>query len=702
MIGKKLLFLFCFSTACFQSMAQIQSLEDFKTSIESLSEDETFKKIDARILELTKLDAHDSLFYHTFEVQCDYAIKVNKREAIEYSATKLIEYPQYFEKKKLYSYLKWVADLEYRKGAQDRCVELYLQAIDVAEEIGNDTILAEVNKKLGIHFSVMKNFELAKKYLFKSLKIAENITYDKGIGSVCMTIGNVYKNTAVYDTALHYYNKSIDHSKLAGYQRGVAGNYNNLGSLYRLQKQYDKSIDHFLDAIPLNIEMNNLPWLAINYSSLGEVYFDIEQYDQAQYYMDKSFDIYKELKDSSKLGNVLIKRSEVYAKKKRYKQAYNDLVAGKKLRSKFANREKLALAAQVEANFNSEKKEAEIKQLEAERNAQAIKIEARNDALVLEAQLQKENEYILYGFGAVLLGLLGVVFAFWRSGKQRKEYTQELYSKNSEIESVNSSLNTAKEVLTVKNEEILDSITYAKRIQAAILPSEKHLHQSLKEAFVLYLPKDIVAGDFYWTEEVGDTILFAVADCTGHGVPGAMVSVICNNALNDTIKLQSITDPGKILDHTTDLILHQFEKAEEDVKDGMDIGLCAFNRKTRQLKYAGANIPLWIVRDGQVIEIKATRQPVGKYVLRQKFQTNKIDLVDGDMIYMSSDGFADQFGGNRNKKFMKKNFKNLLIGISNKPIHEQNKVIKNAFSEWKSDNEQVDDICVMGVKFKAS
>jgi len=702
MIGKKLLFLFCLLITSFQSLAQVQSLEEFKVSIESLSEEETFKKFDDRILELTKIDAHDSLFYHTLRYKLEFLKKNRNSKIRDFTVIELMNYSEFFDKKELYFYMRSAASAQLRNGKQDECIQLYLKAKDIASELNNDTLLTSINKDIGIAFKNMKNFDLAKKYLFESLKISEKMKYDRGIASVCMTIGNVYKNSMVYDTAYSYYSKSIEFSKRAGYERGLAGNYNNLGSLYRMQKQYDKSIDHFLDAIPLNVEMNNKPWLAINYSSIAEVYIELEEYDEALYYVDKSLDLYKELKDSSSLGAVYSPRSTIYAKKRRFKAAYSDLILAKQLRNRFANKSKLALAADVEADFNNKKKESIINRLKAERAAQAVIIESRNQEILLEAELQKENDQILWGFGVVLLGLIGVVFAFLRNGQQRKKYTQELYSKNSEIETVNSSLNTAKQVLTIKNEEILDSITYAKRIQAAILPSEKHLHKSLKEAFVLYLPKDIVAGDFYWTERVGDTVLFAVADCTGHGVPGAMVSVICNNALNDTIRLKSTTDPGEILDHTTDLVQSQFVNSDEDVKDGMDIGLCAFNRKTRELKFAGANIPLWLVRNNEIIEIKATRQPVGKYVLRQKFKTNTVSVLDGDMVYMSSDGFADQFGGGKNKKFMKKNFKSLLANISNKPLGEQNNVIMEAFSEWKSGNEQVDDICVMGVKFKAS
>lgn len=699
---KKTLFFYFLMHVCHCSMAQSQSLKDFEKSIESLPEEQVFQKFDDRIIELTKSNAPDSSFYNTLNLECEYAQKVNNRQYIEYSALKLIEYPEYFEKKKLYSYLKWVGEVQCKKGNQDAGIKLLLQAKEVAEELSNDTLMTQVNKAIGIQFSTWKNFDLAKKYLFESLQISEHMKYARGIAGVCMTIGNVFKNTDVYDSARFYYDKSIEYSKLCNFTRGIAGNYNNLGNLYLRQELYDQAIDYYLDAIPINDNEKNAGYLATNYDNLGRAYAELGENDKALYYIEKAITINESKEDSIKLASNFHRRSQIYAGKKRFKKAFNDLKLSKDINNRYVNNAKLALAADIEASFNQEKKEAKIKQLQAKQSSQAILIAAREEELVLEQAIQKENELILWGVGLIVLALLLAVFAFWRNGRQRKKYTDELSVKNNQIQLVNSSLGEAKEVLTVKNEEILDSISYAKRIQAAILPSENHLRDALEDAFVLYLPKDIVAGDFYWTETVGDTVLFAVADCTGHGVPGAMVSVICNNALNEIIKLKSISDPGLILDLTTDHILKQFEKSEEDVKDGMDIGLCSYNAVTHEFLYAGANIPLWIVREGKVIEIKATRQPVGKHVLRQKFTTNHIEILDGDIIYMSSDGFADQFGGQRNKKYMKKNFKKLILEISEKPLDEQNNIIKSTFSEWKSNNEQVDDICVMGVKFKAS
>ncbi|MFH2094869.1 MAG: SpoIIE family protein phosphatase, partial [Bacteroidota bacterium] len=254
----------------------------------------------------------------------------------------------------------------------------------------------------------------------------------------------------------------------------------------------------------------------------------------------------------------------------------------------------------------------------------------------------------------------------------------------------------------IKNKEILDSINYARRIQTAILPPDRVFREILKDSFILFRPKDIVAGDFYWIEQYNEHIIFTAADCTGHGVPGAMVSVVCHNALNRAVREFGIFDPGSILDKVRELVAETFEKSENEVRDGMDIALCTL--KGNMLSYSGANNPLWIIRNKtaeipSIEEIKPDKQPIGKYDSEKPFTTHSIELAKGDTFYIFSDGYADQFGGPQGKKFKYKAFKNLLLDIHNRPMSDQKSLLNNEFDNWKGSIEQVDDICVVGVKF---
>lgn len=255
-----------------------------------------------------------------------------------------------------------------------------------------------------------------------------------------------------------------------------------------------------------------------------------------------------------------------------------------------------------------------------------------------------------------------------------------------------------KEKLEVRNKEVTDSITYARRIQAAILPSQELFKQHLPDSFILYKPKDIVAGDFYWMENVNDEVLFAAADCTGHGVPGAMVSVICYNALNRSVRENNLTDPAKILDSATTIITSEFEKSKEDVNDGMDISLCTLNSRTKQLRWAGANNPLWLVRNGELLETKADKQPVGKHSVTKPFAVHSIQLQPNDLLCIFTDGYYDQFGGEKGKKFKASRLKELIQKIHRKPLNEQRDELERTFDAWKGQLEQVDDVCIIGVR----
>ena len=245
----------------------------------------------------------------------------------------------------------------------------------------------------------------------------------------------------------------------------------------------------------------------------------------------------------------------------------------------------------------------------------------------------------------------------------------------------------------------LDSIKYAKRIQDTILPSPTHLKGMFKDHFVLFLPKDIVSGDFYWADKFGDECLFAAVDCTGHGVPGALVSIVGNNGITRATNEFQLTEPASVLDKLREIVVQSFKTdGNADVKDGMDIGLVSINHETMKLKYAGANNECVIIRQGAIIQLSPDKQPIGQFINEKPFTQKEFDLEPGDSIYLFSDGYVDQFGGEKGKKFKSRPFRNFLAEINEDDMETQYQKVHDAFMDWKGEHEQIDDVCVFGVR----
>jgi sigma-B regulation protein RsbU (phosphoserine phosphatase) len=288
--------------------------------------------------------------------------------------------------------------------------------------------------------------------------------------------------------------------------------------------------------------------------------------------------------------------------------------------------------------------------------------------------------------------------------RQEKEKKQILENQNIELEKKvierTSEVVQQKEVIEIKNKEITDNLTYAKRIQSAILPDIKLIYKALEQSFILYLPKDIVSGDFYGFAQKNNKVLIAAADCTGHGVAGAFMSMIGSALLNQIINEKNITTPSFILDELNDGIIHSLKQKESDSNDGMDISICSFDLEKKTMEFAGANRPLWLIRNNQLLVFKPNKFPIGglQILHDEKFKQDEIKLQMNDSIYIFSDGYSDQFGGEKGKKLMSGKFKELLLSIQNLSMHDQEKYLYHHFQKWKMNNEQVDDVLVIGIR----
>jgi len=430
-------------------------------------------------------------------------------------------------------------------------------------------------------------------------------------------------------------------------------------------------------------EMNDVLGILSSVINLGYANYNLKKIEEAEKYGLRGLEMSKQIGMPVHIRNVALLLSNVYVSSNKGLKSLEMYKLHITMRDSLNNEATQKATAQQQAKYEYEK--------------QKVLDDAEHDKLLAIEQEEKEKQQILTGATAGGLGLV-VVFLIFVFNRLRVTKKQKLVieEQKQEVEQQKEEVEQAHDELEEKNQEIMDSITYAKRIQSAILPPLKIVKEYLQESFILYKPKDIVAGDFYWLEHKDNKVLFAAADCTGHGVPGAMVSVVCNNALNRSVREHGLTDPGEILTKTREIVVQEFEKSDEEVKDGMDIAICSL--EGNKLQYAGAHNPLWIIRGGEILETKANKQPIGQFDNPEPYTTHEFELQQEDSIYIFSDGYVDQFGGEKGKKFKARAFRELLLSIQDKPMEAQKNIIDEAFETWRGNLEQIDDVCVIGVR----
>ncbi|UKN02277.1 tetratricopeptide repeat protein [Paracrocinitomix mangrovi] len=613
------------------------------------------------------------------------------------------------------------------KGDYSKCIEYYTRSLKIDEQLEDKHGMTASYNNIGLVYVDQGENDIALEYFKKSLSLAKENKDKRQIATAYNSIGKVYNATGENKTAIEYYEKCIEIAEEVEDGEIIAITLNNIGSAYEEMGENEKAIEYFQNALEMHEEIGFQQGISNSLNGLGRAYLKLGKYSQGLAYGKKSLQIAQEIgatievneaaKTLWKINKSLGKYSESLRMYELYIETRDSIESIEHQQEIIRQEYKYAYEKQTAADSVAYAKEKEIATIQMEKQEAEIKV-------------KRNQQYVLIG-GLLMIALFaGFVYQRFKVTSKQKVIIEHAHQE-----------------LEEKNQEIIDSITYAKRIQSAILPPQKLVKEYLQDSFILYSPKDIVAGDFYWLETKDDHIIFAAADCTGHGVPGAMVSVVCNNGLNRSVREHGLTDPGEILDKTREIVIQEFEKSEEEVKDGMDIALVSLTLNKKNdienendsrnevnththslyhsispshsqphthsatpshshsashsiLKYAGAHNPLWIIRNGaqDVEEIKADKQPIGKFGNAEPFTTHTTTLNSGDTIYIFSDGFADQFGGDKGKKFKAKNFKTLLLSIQSESMDKQRVLIHEAFEEWKGSLEQLDDVCVIGVR----
>lgn len=579
------------------------------------------------------------------------------------------------------------------KGDYGTAIEKMTLSLKIEEFRQNKIGMANCLNNIGNIHMAQENADLAWDYFSRAAAIYEEIGNKTNVASAYNNMGIIAASRGDMAGAEKYHALSLDLRRQNNDQAGIAGSLNNIGLLYRDNGEYQKSLPYFLEAVALLEVLGDVRNVAACKNNVAIAYMNLGRYDEAIALSTKSLQVATEMgamvemKDAAETLYLAYKRKANYQKSL---EMYTLYVATRDSIESKANQDEIA---RQEYKYAYEKKAIadSLKRIEEEKVGEA-------ELLAERAENEKREQRSWF----LMAGLVvAVIFGFFIYTRLRLTNKQKAIIEEQRIKVLE-----AFEQLEEKNKEVLDSITYAKRIQSAILPSPELVSETLGNAFVLYEPKDIVAGDFYWIESVArpgkePLILFAAADCTGHGVPGALVSVVCHNALNRAVREFQLTDPGAILDKTRELVIHEFEKSRQGgaadvIKDGMDIALCALDQGT--IRYAGANNPLWIIRNKELLTFKPDKQPIGQFDGALPFSTHEYQLQSGDLVYVFTDGYTDQFGGDKGKKFKASNFKELLLSVLHLNIPEQKTRIKTAFEDWRGSLEQVDDVCVIGLK----
>lgn len=571
------------------------------------------------------------------------------------------------------------------QGNYSASIENHLNALKIREKINDIRGIARSNLGLGSINDFLGKKELALNYKFKAKKLFEEAKDTIFTAIACHHIAGLYFDLGKIDEAEKYNGMAlmvfIKKFKLSG----MADAYTLAGQIYESRKEYADAINNYKGSLSSKTFLGLRDGIIDANFRLGVVYFKMKDIAKAKKHLNTGLVLAKQIGSKSSISDIYKHLAMVDSLSNNYASAYSNYKLYIAYKDSLVNQASAEKISQLQSDFENDKIEQIKKREEEQKEA-----------------LRKDREYqqkvILYSIsGGLILVLVFFLFLF-RSYQQKQKINNELIVKNEIIEK-------QKHIVEEKQTEILDSINYAKRIQYSLLASDKLLKENLANYFLFFKPKDVVSGDFYWGSTItnsngGKNFILVTADSTGHGVPGSIMSMLNIACLNEAINADKLTQPADILNATRKKIIAHLSNdgSIEGGKDGMDCSLVSFDFNNKRICYAAANNPVWIVRNKMFIPLTADRMPIGKHDKDAiPFSQGEFKLESGDMVYTLTDGYPDQFGGPKGKKFKYKQLEELLVSISDKPLNLQRQVLEKTFDEWRGNLEQIDDICIIGV-----
>ncbi len=672
-----------------------------------------------------------------------YKHKNNSKKAVE-SFLKSIEYDKTTNNESgIASGYFNIANIYVNNGEYAKALKNYNYSKKIFNKNKNYDNLSKCYNGIGVVYYMKGNYDKAIEYFHKTLEIKQKLNDLYGMSFCYNNIGMLHYEQQNYNKAINYYNQALNIFKKQKNKIGIANSYSNIGIIYNDKNNYKKALTYYLLALKIFEDIEDNSNISTIYANIGITYLNNKKYDKALNYLNKALKIKNNINDKDGISNIYINLSKIYNElgdsiknKSYYKKAINLANKGLKIAKEIGTKpnEKIAyeslensyfklkdlnnaykylkLFTQIKDSLFNEKKMKELESLEAKYQNKQIqeKIEknkiliAKKDAEKKQLQIEESKQRMQkYFFIASFILVVFLALYIFKNYKQKQKANALLKEQKNKIEKIHNSLS--------------ESIGYAKNIQKNILPDFNLIKKYFSDNFLIFRPKDVVSGDFYWWTKINNNIIITIADCTGHGVPGAFMSMLGISFLREIINKEKIISTDEILNKLRNEIIIALKQTDisEGQKDGMDMAIININIDTLELEYSGANNPLYLITKKDIpnfenikdliengknllYEIKPNKMPIGIYKRKGNFISHKIQLTKGDSIYLFSDGYADQFGGPMNKKFKYKPFKRLLLENADKPMNEQKQILETTFKNWKNNIEQVDDITIIGIK----
>ncbi len=735
-----------------------QDVKNIQSVVPKIDRRTTVQKIDSclsRIKQLKVTGDRKELSVACNDIAGMYYDNGDNSNAIEYYSQCLKNKEETGDKQGSSSALMNLGVIYYNLFRYEDALKNFQQSLKIKQDLSDKPGESKLLYRIGNVYYEKKDFERAAAYFEKSLVLDKDLKNDKDIASSYNNLGVMYYEMKNYPKAMEYYEKALKMDDVSGREKEKSISLNNLGNINYDWKKFNESLEYYEKSLKIKERIDYKKGVATSLFNIGNVYRELSRFEKALDYYNRSAVVSKAQNYGDILYSVYSAMSDVYSSQKDCERAFGfyKLSVPYKQYSMNTGYHKQLSEIQIKYESDGLRNTEEISLLKEEVARQKLitkeiadrtqlQLDLKNTEIKgkeTEIRMQKMQKYALFvGFFLVLLLAFVFIRGFIIQKKQNaiiEKKNTDLQYANHEISEKNEELNQQKEEIiaqrdeieaqkdiimdqrdvataqrdqiTLQKQEITDSINYAQYIQRAILVPDKEVVTMLPEHFILFRPRNIVSGDFYWLGKKDDCLIIAAVDCTGHGVPGGFMSMLGVAFMNEIVNKmqkpdsQPLYSAGEILDQLRENIiksLHQTGK-EGESKDGMDIALCVVNLKQNLLNFAGAFNPMYLIRNNELVEVKSDRMPIGIFIKEKTpFTNHEIPIQEGDQIYIFSDGFSDQFGGARERKLGSEAMKKMLLDNASKSMKEQEVAILKVHNEWRAGYEQIDDILVIGFK----